>query len=85
MLTAGCDTGASSLEVASPSPSPSPLQVHNNLTYLTLDTVEGSTSCWVLLTCLEVLQSLALHTEPGERAGIGQYCLYTADLWNYAR
>ena len=45
VLTAGCDTGASSLEVASPSPSPSPLQVHNNLTYLTLDTVEGSTSC----------------------------------------
>ena len=59
--------------------------VHNTLQELDILETErglsGSLDCWVLLTCLEVLQACARHTEPGQGQ---QHCLFTADLWAYA-
>ena len=56
--------------------------LHNTLQELdTLEVergLEGSRDCWVLLTCLEVLQACSRQEE-------AKVSLHTADLWAYAR
>ncbi|KAL1131835.1 hypothetical protein AAG570_011446 [Ranatra chinensis] len=59
--------------------------LHNCLRELTLLEVSappGTVSCWVYLSCLEVLLTCETYTE---RSLVEQYSIYTAGLWAYAR
>jgi hypothetical protein len=43
----------------------------------------GALSCWVLLSCLEVLAACDEYSDSSNR--IQLYCLFTAAMWQYAR
>ena len=43
----------------------------------------GATSCWVFISCLEVLQQCEKYH--GTVSDVQDQYLYTASLWDYAR
>ncbi|RUS69565.1 hypothetical protein EGW08_022675 [Elysia chlorotica] len=49
---------------------------------LEIEAPKGAVSCWVILSCLEVLDACNLHN-PGQLDE--RFALYTANLWDYAR
>ncbi|GFN83211.1 trafficking protein particle complex subunit 10 [Plakobranchus ocellatus] len=49
---------------------------------LEIEAPTGAMSCWVILSCLEVLHACDLHS-PGQLDE--RFALYTANLWDFAR
>ncbi|GFR71067.1 trafficking protein particle complex subunit 10-like [Elysia marginata] len=49
---------------------------------LEIEAPRGALACWVILSCLEVLNACNLHS-PGQLDE--RFALYTANLWDYAR